>query len=106
MKCLFWTGIFEILAKTLNRTLYLCERIFHEGPVGHPPGALEDEVRVGVALGVGVLQQRVPLVELLGAADPVVLPEAVLWQARRRRGAGVVVLTRLRHRLSMPEKRG
>lgn len=44
---------------------YLSKGVLHDGPVGHPPGTLQHQVGVGVPLGGGVLQQQVPLVQLL-----------------------------------------
>lgn len=44
---------------------YLSEGVLHDGPVGHPPGTLQHQVGVGVPLRGGVLQQQVPLVQLL-----------------------------------------
>lgn len=44
---------------------YLGEGVLHDGPVGHPPGTLQHQVGVGVPLRGGVLQQQVPLVQLL-----------------------------------------
>lgn len=46
---------------------YLHQRLLHGRPVGHPPSTLQDEVRVDVALGLAVLCQGLPLVQLLGA---------------------------------------
>lgn len=47
---------------------HLHQRLLHGSPVGHPPGALQDEVGVDVAFGLAVLRQGFPLVQLLGAS--------------------------------------
>lgn len=63
--------------------VYLGQGLLHGGPVGHPPGALQHQVGVGVALGLAVLCQRLPLVQLLGAPGP-----REKTQGKQVRGAG------------------
>lgn len=48
-------------------TSHLHQRLLHGGPVGHPPSALQDQVRVYVTLGLAVFRQGFPLVQLLRA---------------------------------------
>lgn len=50
-----------------RRASHLYQCLLHGCPVGHPPSTLQDEVRVDVALGLAVLCQGLPLVQLLGA---------------------------------------
>ena len=46
---------------------HLHQRLLHGGPVRHPPSALQHEVRVYVPLGLAILGQGLPLVQLLRA---------------------------------------
>ena len=71
----------------------------HGVPVGEAPRRLEDDGGVGAVLGVGVLGERLPLVELPGAAEPVLLPELdLLLDAHGRGVTRAVVVTVLGHR--------
>ena len=71
----------------------------HGVPVGEPPRRLEDDGGVGSVLGVGVLGERLPLVELPGAAEPVLLPELdLLLDAHGRGVTRAVVVAVLGHR--------
>ena len=79
----------------------------HGVPVGEPPRRLEDDGGVGSVLGVGVLGERLPLVELPGAAEPVLLPEFdLLLDAHGRGVARAVVVAVLGHRQLVSTLRG
>lgn len=47
---------------------HLYQGFLHGGPIGNPPGALQHEVRVRVALRLAVFRQRLPLVQFLRTA--------------------------------------
>lgn len=53
---------------TWRLAAHLDQRLLHGTPVGDPPGAFQHQVGVAVAFGLAVLGQRLPLVQLLGAA--------------------------------------
>lgn len=49
----------------LFNTPYLNQSLLHGGPIGNPPSTFEHEVRVGMAFGLAVFCQRLPLVQFL-----------------------------------------